>query len=308
MHRVVERILNLLAFLLTARRPVSAEEIRRTVAGYDQEGDQAFRRTFERDKDLLRQLGIPIRLAPTDAWEVEFGYVVSPKEYQLRDPGLTDEERAALWLAAQAVRLGGQAPGLGAIFKLGGAPLAAAGEPLAADLGQQADELGTAFTAVVERRLLSFTYHDKQRSLRPYGLVHQRSHWYVVGEPVGGKGVRAFRIDRASGVQMLEPPKAFERPKGFRASDSIPDAPWEAGSDDLMAKVRFDREAAWWARRQLTARTRLEVDADGALVATLPVANPEALVGWILGFEDAAEVLDPPELRERVLARVRGTA
>ncbi len=63
MQRVIERLLNLLAFLLDAGRPVTADEIRHTVAGYGQEGDEAFRRTFERDKDLLRHLGVPLRLA-----------------------------------------------------------------------------------------------------------------------------------------------------------------------------------------------------------------------------------------------------
>jgi proteasome accessory factor B len=80
MHRVIERILNLLAFLLTVGRPVTAEEIRNTVNGYGQPSDEAFRRTFERDKDLLRQLGVPLRLEHTDAWEVEQGYVVSPDQ------------------------------------------------------------------------------------------------------------------------------------------------------------------------------------------------------------------------------------
>ena len=61
MNRVIERVLNLLAFLLTSSRPVTADEIRHTVAGYDQETDEAFRRTFERDKDELRALGVTIR-------------------------------------------------------------------------------------------------------------------------------------------------------------------------------------------------------------------------------------------------------
>ena len=128
MQRAVERILNLLAFLLTVNRAVTADEIRHTVAGYDQETDVAFRRTFERDKDLLRSLGVPLRLVFTDRWEVEQGYVVHPDEYALTDPGLTDEERAALWLASRMANLGGESTS--AIFKLGGAPAAASGDPL----------------------------------------------------------------------------------------------------------------------------------------------------------------------------------
>ncbi len=307
MHNVIERILNLLAFLLTVERPVTAEEIRHTVAGYDREADEAFRRMFERDKDLLRQLGVPLRLQATDAWEVEQGYVIPPGEYELRDPGLDDEERAALRLAAQVVRLGGQPQGPGAILKLGGAPLAAGGEPLAADLGADVAALGTAFAAVTERRLLTFTYRDRKRVLRPYGLVHRRGHWYLVGEERDGPaGVRAYRLDRAQRLRAGDEPKAFRRPKGFDASAAIPDAPWEAGAEDVRATVRFDAEVAWWARRQLTGGEEVTTAGDGALDVVFPVANQDAFVGWLLGFADQAELLDPPALRRRLLARVEG--
>ena len=303
MHRVIERILNLLAFLLTVGRPVTAEEIRNTVAGYDQETDEAFRRTFERDKDLLRQLGVPLHLEHTDAWEVEQGYVVSPDQYSLPDPGLTDEERAALWLATRMVRLGGQAPGPGALFKLGGVPIAATGDPLAADLGAEAETLAEVFRAVTERRILRFDYRGQQRVLRPWGLVHRMGHWYVVGE--AAKERRTFRVDRMSAISAGEP-GAFERPSGFRASDDFPDAPWEAGEADMTATVQFDAGIAWWARRQLSASATVEESPDGSIVATFPVASPDAFVGWMIGFEDSAEIMGPPELRHRFVTHLQG--
>ncbi len=112
MQKVIERILNLLAFLLTVggqSPPMRSETPSR---GYDQPSDEAFRRTFERDKDLLRTLGVPITLGHTDLWEVELGYVIPSEEYPIVDPGLSDEERSALLLAAQAVKFGGQSPKL----------------------------------------------------------------------------------------------------------------------------------------------------------------------------------------------------
>ncbi len=306
-HKVIERMLNLLAFLLTADRPVTAEEIRHTVAGYDTEADEAFRRMFERDKDLLRSLGVPLRLEATDAWEVEHGYVIPPDEYELRDPGLDDEERAALWLAAQVVRLGGQPQGPGAILKLGGAPLAAAGEPLAADLGADVAALGTAFSAVAERRLLTFTYRDRKRTLRPYGLVHRRGHWYLSGEEEGGAdGLRAFRLDRATRLRAGDDAAAFRRPAGFDVSTAIPEAPWEAGGGETTARVLFDADVAWWARRQLTRDDTATEGADGSLEVAFTVANEDAFIGWLLGFADAAELLAPPELRARLVARALG--
>lgn len=308
MHNVVERILNLLAFLLTAGRPVTADEIRMTVSGYDQNSDAAWRRMFERDKDLLRQLGIPLELHPTDAWEVEHGYVVPSDAYALPDPGLTDEERAALWLAAKVVHIGGQASGPEALFKLGGSSLTVAGEPLAANLGHERDELADAFTAVVERHLVQFSYRDKSRRVAPYGLVHRRGHWYLVGAEHEDERIKVYRMDRAGGFEIIGTANAFDRPEGFRASDAIPSAPWEAGGDDMVARVAFSPEIAWWARRQLTRDTVIVEFDDGGFEAELRVANPEAFIGWIISFEDGAKVIDPPELRERLVARVRGVA
>ena len=308
MKNVIERILNLLAFLLTVNRPVTAEEIRSTVAGYDQANDEAFRRMFERDKDLLRGMGIPMELAFTDAWEVEQGYVVPREQYELPDPGLTDEERTALWLAAQVVRLGGQPAGPEALLKLGGVPLAGAGEPLGADLGLAADTLGLVFQAVSDRRRLGFVYRDRRRSIHPYGLLHQRGHWYVVGASKENDEIRSYRVDRAREFTLGDTTDAFDRPQGFSVRTAVPSAPWEAGEEDVEATVVFDPDVAWWAIRQLPSHVTISSREDGSVEATLSVANPDAFIGWLLAFEEHAELVDPPALRDQLIARVRAAA
>ena len=305
MKNVIERMLNLLAFLLTVDRPVTAEEIRETIAGYDRDNDEAFHRMFERDKDLLRSLGIPLELRFTDSWEVEQGYVVVKDDYELPDPGLNDEERAALWLAAQVVRVGGQPSGPEAILKLGGASMVGAGEPLAANLGLAADTLGLVFTAVAERRSLSFRYRESPRTINPYGMRHQSGHWYVVGPADAQAEIRAYRIDRGSDFATGEKAGAFARPVGFSVQDALPNAPWEAGSDDSEAVIVFDSEIAWWVLRQIPPSAQVLELPDGALEVRLAVANVDALIGWVLGFEDKAEIVSPVEIREALVARVR---
>ena len=76
----------------------------------------------------------------------------------------------------------------------------------------------------------------------------------------------------------------------------------------MVARVAFSPEIAWWARRQLTPNTAIVEAADGGFEAELRVANPEAFIGWMISFEDGAKVVDPPELRDRLVARVRGVA
>lgn len=300
MTKVLERLLNLLAFLLTANRPVTADEIRMTVAGYDRDNDEAFRRMFERDKDMLRQLGIPIELEATDRFEVEHGYVIPPDAYRMPDPGLTDEERAALWLAAQVVRLGGQPSSPGALFKLGGAPMMGGGEPLAADLGGAPEALTAAFTAVRDRRRLTFLYRGEPRQAAPLGLVHRRGHWYVVGSVDGGE-TRPFRIDRMTKVESGDEPDAFTR-RPIALREAVADLPWQLGEEEMMVELRFDAEVAWLAARQLGGA--VEATADGSARATVPVANLDALLGWLVAFEDHAEVVGPPEARDAMVALV----
>ncbi len=62
---------------------------------------------------------------------------------------------------------------------------------------------------------------------------------------------------------------------------------------------------AWWARRQIGGRSEIIEADDGGIEAHLPVANPEAFIGWLLSFDDQAELVDPPELRQRLIARVK---
>lgn len=308
MQKRIERVINLLVFLLTADRPVTADEIRTTVAGYVQDSDEAFKRTFERDKELLRRLGVPIELRPTDAWEVEFGYVVPGDEYALPDPGLTDEERAALLLAARAVRFDGDQAGADAILKLGGSPIADGGEPLSADLGVSVDLLGDAFAAVTERRRVAFRYRDRQRRVHPYGLVHRRGHWYLVGAEAGDGLVKAFRLDRMERLCLGDEPGAFRRPPDFDVAGAVPEAPWDLGEETVTARVRFDPDVAWLALRELGDRGRvLHEDDDGVVVETT-VAAPEPFLGWLIAFEDRFELLAPPPLRRQLGELVGETA
>ena len=177
---------------------------------------------------------------------------------------------------------------------------------MAADLGLSAEVLGIAFSAVADRRELRFVYGGRLRTVQPYGLVHRRGHWYLVANDEGT--TKVFRMDRAEGVAAGDEANAFARPAGFRASEFIPETSWEAGGEDLKARVYFDAEMAWWARRQIGDNGRVEEIDDGAIEVIMPVANPEAFIGWLLSFEEKAELLEPDELRDRLVERVQGAS
>ncbi|MDX1448688.1 MAG: WYL domain-containing protein [Acidimicrobiia bacterium] len=306
MKNVLERLLNLLAYLLTVGRSVSAEEIRRTVAGYDSESDEAFRRMFERDKVLLRNMGIPLETVSPTAQRNEITYAIDPRKYGSPAAELTEDERAALWFASQVVRFGGRTAGEESFLKLGGAISGEALQPLSADLGEEAEGLADLYDAVARRKKIRVDYGGRERIVAPYGLGHRRGHWYLVGTERGT--TKVFRVDRMSEVAVTA--EGFERDPAISVAEALESHPWEAGNQPVISTtVRIDPDLAWWAERRLgRSKPVIEHQDDGGIELTLDVTNPDAFVGWVLSFGTSAEVLGPPEMRERILERIRGNA
>ena len=97
-----ERLLNLVIALVNTAGRMTKEQVRTSVAGYQEApSDDAFERMFERDKDTLRDLGIPI-LTVTDAGHGDdIGYRVDLDAYALPPLDLTAAELGVLAMAAQ---------------------------------------------------------------------------------------------------------------------------------------------------------------------------------------------------------------
>lgn len=301
----LERLLNLTAALLNASRPLSAVELRELVPGYPDADDKAaFRRAFERDKDALRTMGIPLELAEVPGTDppVE-GYRIHRDRYALADPGLDADELAALHLATAAVRLDGLR-GDAALWKLGGTPEGAAAPEAtaAATVGAlpAIPQLAPIFGAVAERRTVTFGYRARTRRVDPYRLSFARGRWYLSGFDHDRGEDRQFRLDRIDGDIEVGEEGAFERPPQVRTG---PGVPWQMGEEaPVAARVRIDADQAGWAVDHLGPDAVVDRDPDGAVEVVLTVTNRDAFRSFVLGFLDHAEVLDPVELRDDVVA------
>ena len=309
----LERLINLVAALLDAGRPLSRGDIQERVPGY-RGAPETVRRAFERDKDTLRAMGIPLVVEPLDRAHPELGdgYRIPRERYELPDAGLTPEELAALQLAASTVRLeGGEgAPSsLGeagvAIWKLGGATgAAAAGGPVAALPGSE--HLLALFSAVGERRTVRFDYRGEERVVDPFRLAFVNGRWYLDGHDHARGERRRFRLDR-----LESPPRPGGRrtvDPGAQAGRAAPQ-PWLMGDEEeVEALLLVDADQADWAVAKVGEGCVRERRSDGAVVLALPVSNREAFRSFVLGFLDHAEVLHPPEVRHELLAWLRAMA
>jgi proteasome accessory factor B len=294
----LERLINLVAALLDSPRPLTADELRGRVPGYPDEVG-AFRRAFERDKDALREMGVPLVLEAVGDSPVQGaeGYRIPKDAYYLPDPGLATDELAALHLAASAVELEG-AEGLQALWKLGGLVAEAGPTPARATLPAP-DHLAELFGSISESRPVSFEYRGQRRTLDPHALTFRNGHWYVVGRDHAHDDQRSFRVDRIeSPVVAAGEAASFVVPETRR--DQPP--PWQMGDESpVEAELLVDADQAAWASAHVGAAAVREERPDGSVVLAVPVTNREAFRSFALGFLDHAEVLGPPELRADVV-------
>lgn len=343
----VQRWTDLLAALLRRSFPVDFETLRQEVPAYCEptRSDATTLRMFERDKDDLRALGVPIesvededgnlsryRLASRNFY-LPYLHLASEQPTKIKRPrgpgyqGLAvlafePEELAAVARAAQRVAALGD-PALAhearvAMRKLGHdlpiAAVSASGEHIALDRAPAAAVLDVLNDALHRRKLLTFTYRSmrrdaaESRTVEPYGLVFLSGHWYLIGRDVEAAARRQFRVSRISEV-------AVNSKRSQTADFDVP-------ADFDLARYAQSRHA-WEIGDADQQDVEVEFLAEnghtlpamqlGAPVAGFPVRRrfqvrrPDTFALWILGYAGDAQVVSPPAVAARVTELARAT-
>jgi len=300
----LERLINLVAALLDADRPLSRHELSVLVPGYDG-SEQSVRRAFERDKEALRAMGIPVvtELVDPEAGDGLEGYRIPREQYELPDPGLAPDELAALHLAATMVQLEG-APGQEALWKLGGAPAGPTGVANLVALRGDA-HLAVLFAAIGERRAVTFRYRGEARTVDPYRLSFRNGFWYLAGRDHGRDEERSFRLDRMESAPDAGPAGSFERPTARPERLQ----PWEMGDDEAVdVRVEVDADQAAWVVDQLGEGTVEERRPDGSVIVCVRVTSRPAFRSFVLGLLDHAVVLGPEDVRAEMVDWLKNIA
>jgi proteasome accessory factor B len=306
-RKKTERQASLGMCLLNATRFLSVQEIRDTVPGYDSDTEEAFRRMFERDKDELRELGIPLETGG----ESNDGYRIPRRDYELSDIALEADEAAAVGLAS---RLWDSAPLSGA---MGSAllKLRAAGVDPTADTGDIEVRIETGepafaecWRATHEGRVVRFSYRTagtgatEVREVEPWGMVSRRGWWYLVGHDRARQASRVFRLSRIVGaVEVIGPAGAVTRPEDLDLSETVGriDPPQPTST----AQVRVRVGAAAGLRRDVRSTAPA---GDGWEVLEIAYADPARLAGRLAQYGPDAVVESPTEVREAVVRHLTG--
>jgi proteasome accessory factor B len=316
--RKSERLMNLLITLLVSRTYVTKERLREAVEPYREAGDEAFEKMFERDKEELRSLGIPIEVGFVDrAFEDEPGYRIERSAFELPEIDLAPEEAAVIGLAARVWQHAGLAAATSdALVKLKAAGVSvdrAALDVVQPTLSAEEPSFEPLWNATRTRTPVRFGYRTSSaaksatRHLQPWGVVSYRGRWYVTGHDTDRGEPRVFRLSRVQGdVTSDGPAGSFEVPPGtdLRAmTRSL--APQPA---DRTARVLVRCGAAHGLRRH----ARVLPDDTGVpegwerLEATYGATD--AFEDEVLGYGADVVVEAPQDVRDSVVRRLREAA
>jgi predicted DNA-binding transcriptional regulator YafY len=308
----LERLLNLVALLLESLRPLTFEEIREQMEGY--EPNDSGKRKFERDKDILRDNGIPIELVSSDPWEGSpQAYTIPKDRYYLPEISFSPQELSALFLAARS-GVGEDASAEQAVQKLlsgaeGGVFSGAAPGPLGVGPDIDGGRLTKTAEAVLRGgRRVTFSYTTARgdrsdRTVDAFGLAWRAGHWYLVGRDDERDDVRAFRLSRFES-DPVDVGTGSEPPADFHAAEHVDIGLWGPGQPGATATVAFSPDVAWWVTTGIPDAVVGEPAPDGWIEVTVPSTDDGALASWVLGFGADARVVSPDALRDEVVERL----
>ena len=320
--------MNLIHALVATPRSMTKRQVRASVAGYAGSNDDAFERMFERDKDALRELGMPLLTVPGSGPADEIGYRIDTEAYALGEVTFTAAELGAVSLATQLWRDHAVSEDSArALAKL--VPAADPAAPGSADLAvglaprlqPAGDSLVPLLEAVATRTVVSFTYRTAwsgavgERTVEPWAVLG-RGGWYLVGHDLDRDAPRVFRLSRIeSEVREVGEPGAFAAvpPDRYRAAFDAHD---EADPVVATLAVRPERAASLRARALEATDPRAvaakEV-ADLSLLGDRDLVQVELGGLWdgaqeVAGYGEAALVLGPADLRACVIDLLRAAA
>lgn len=278
-------------------------------------------RTIHRDVDALSASGVPIY-----AERGPHGGVRLVDGYRTRLTGMTPEEAEALFLSGL--------PGPAAELGLGTVVAAARLKVLAAlptelrarasrlverfhldasawfQANEAVPHLGALSEAVWETRRVEIAYDrgdaPVERVLEPLGLVLKAGVWYVVART--SEQIRTYRVSRVLRAELRD--DRFERPEGFdlAAYWTESSSAYEREAPRLEVTVRVAPDRLYRLRTVLgnrpvdDATTVAPPDAAGWSTVRLRLEWPDELPYLLLGAGPDCEVVDPPELRDRIAA------
>ncbi len=296
MKMKLERMLSIIIYLLNHEK-VKAEELA--------DKFEVSVRTIYRDIEAISQAGIPIR-----TFQGADGGIGIMEGYKLDKNILTSDEVSkiitglkGLYSISDDVKIKLLIEKLTNIA--GKSDYIPTGNEIMIDLSSwnKNDQLGLRIReikkAIRERKIIQFIYYSNgkltERRVEPCVIIFKEANWYLYAYCLLRKDFRLFKLSRMSGLKITD--IAFEG-REFSIDSVNLDGDFD-NDKHLPIVVMFDKSMVYVVN-DIFGINNYEIAPDGRLKVTFHMGISGWLYGFLLGFGDKVEVLEPVELREKI--------
>lgn len=292
----LERMLSIFIYLLNHEK-VTAQELA--------EKFEVSVRTIYRDIDAISQAGIPIT-----TFQGSNGGIGIVEGYKLDKNVLTSEEILNIVAGLKGLNSINEDIKIKFLIeKLTGlankSDYIATGNEIMIDLSpwNRNDQLSFRIRelrkAIRNRKIIEFTYYSDekltQRKVEPCVIVFKDTNWYLYAYCLMRRDFRLFKLRRMSGLKITD--TGFDI-RGF----SLDKVDWDEKYDEKRQAnivVLFDKSMEY-SVNDIFGIDNYEIVEDGKLKVTFQMPVNPWLYGFLLGFGDKIEVLEPVEIRDKI--------
>ena len=260
MKNVLRRAIELLN-LLSDNENLTTENIKDSISDYRDLNQQAFRRSFERDKNLLRSFGYLIQYE-NDKWSYDKGYSLSGYsiyESIIKSDKISSEKLINTYLYLKKYLSNSNYD------------------------NDKSEKISKILQSINEKRRVGFDYLDKYRKVKPQGLKYFDNKWYLAGEENGP--LKTFNLDQIHNLKIGNKADLFQiENKNFPFS-------WDDEKYSIEATIKLKKDL-YDVNKNIFAhnQTQLEIK-DEFLHCNVSTNDSYGFIKFLLLLDDEIEII-----------------
>ena len=260
MKNVLRRAIELLN-LLSDNENLTTENIKDSISDYRDLNQQAFRRSFERDKNLLRSFGYLIQYE-NDKWSYDKGYSLSGYsiyESIIKSDKISSEKLINTYLYLKKYLSNSNYD------------------------NDKSEIISKILQSINEKRRVGFDYLDKYRKVKPQGLKYFDNKWYLAGEENGS--LKTFNLDQIHNLKIGNKGDLFQiENKNFPFS-------WDDEKYSIEATIKLKKDL-YDVNKNIFAhnQTQLEIK-DEFLHCNVSTNDSYGFIKFLLLLDDEIEII-----------------
>tara|TARA_A200000113_G_scaffold44844_1_gene36360 strand:+ start:19 stop:852 length:834 start_codon:yes stop_codon:yes gene_type:complete len=260
MKNVLRRAIELLN-LLSDNENLTTENIKDSISDYRDLNQQAFRRSFERDKNLLRSFGYLIQYE-NDKWSYDKGYSLSGYsiyESIIKSDKISSEKLINTYLYLKKYLSNSNYD------------------------NDKSEIISKILQSINEKRRVGFDYLEKYRKVKPQGLKYFDNKWYLAGEENGS--LKTFNLDQIHNLKIGNKADLFQiENKNFPFS-------WDDEKYSIEATIKLKKDL-YDVNKNIFAhnQTQLEIK-DEFLHCNVSTNDSYGFIKFLLLLDDEIEII-----------------